>query len=289
MAVAAALADNNPAPAREKAARESLPFNLPDCPSSPALPPTCSALTATHFLEAFGFGPPLSCQTSPLSAGGYAPAAAASLPPHLHSSCAVVAHSLYSTCPEALRATRAWCRDNGRPFSFHLAECLEETLFLREGRGELHRFFAYRVLPGNWQAPGLDPTPFAERLGLLGPDTLAVHCTQCDAKDIDILGKNRVSCCLCPRSNARIGTGIAPARHMAKAGILLCLGTDGLSSAPDLDMGGEMRAVRDTWGFSPQAILRMATLNGAHALGLSRMLGSLEPGKRAALSFVKDM
>jgi cytosine/adenosine deaminase-related metal-dependent hydrolase len=75
---------------------------------------------------------------------------------------------------------------------------------------------------------------------------------------------------------------------MAKAGILLCLGTDGLSSNPDLDMGKEMRAARETWGFSPQAVLRMATLNGACALGLSRSLGSLEPGKRAAVSLLPD-
>jgi cytosine/adenosine deaminase-related metal-dependent hydrolase len=211
---------------------------------------------------------------------------ASTLPEHLHSSCAISAHSLYSTRSATVQAIHGWCRDNKRIFSLHLAECPEETLFLREGRGELYDFFADRLLPPDWQAPGLAPTPLAERLGVLGPNTLAVHCTQCREKDIDILQRNRVSCCLCPRSNAFIGTGRAPAMEIAKAGILLCLGTDGLSSTQDLDMGKEMRAAREDWGFSPQALLRMATLNGAHALGLSRNLGSLEPGKRAAVSLL---
>jgi cytosine/adenosine deaminase-related metal-dependent hydrolase len=245
-------------------------------------------LTATHFLEAFGFGQPRSSLPSALAAGGHAPPAVSDLPERLHSSCAVSAHSLYGTSPAALQAVSGWCRDNARPFSLHLAECPEETLFLRAGRGALCEFFKTRVLPADWQAPGLAPTSFAERLGLLGPNTLAVHCVQCDEKDIAVLHRNRVNCCLCPRSNAVIGTGCAPARKMAEAGLLLCLGTDGLSSNQDLRMNREMRAARETWGFSPQAVLRMATLNGAHALGLSRSLGSLEPGKRAAVSLIPD-
>jgi cytosine/adenosine deaminase-related metal-dependent hydrolase len=247
-----------------------------------------SCLTATHFLEAFGFSGPSPGLPASLAAGGYAPPAVCTLPEHLHSSCALSAHSLYSTHPAALKATRQWCRENNRPFSVHLAECPEETIFLREGRGQLYDFFRERILPADWQRPGLAPTAFAERLGLLGPDTLAVHCVQCEKEDISTLQRNGTNCCLCPRSNAFIGAGRAPAGEMAKAGLLLCLGTDGLSSNLDLDMGNEMRAARKDWGFSPQAVLRMATLNGAHALGLSRTLGSLEPGKRAAVSLIPE-
>jgi cytosine/adenosine deaminase-related metal-dependent hydrolase len=246
------------------------------------------SLTATHFLEAFGFAKPRSFPHPALAADGHAPPVAATLPDSLHPSCAVSAHSLYSTHPSALQAVCGWCRDRNRPFSLHLAESPEETLFLREGRGELYEFFKARVLPEDWRAPGCSPTSFAELLGLLGPNTLAVHCTQCEEKDIEILQRNKVNCCLCPRSNAFIGTGRAPAMKMAKAGILLCLGTDGLSSNQDVRMDREMRAAQAMWEFSPRAVLRMAALNGAHALGLSRSLGSLEPGKRATVSLMTD-
>jgi cytosine/adenosine deaminase-related metal-dependent hydrolase len=289
-AVAEALSRSDPPKYAAEAPDAGRDFPPP--PSRDSFPdrhrPEAPPLTATHFLEAFGFGLPRSSLPPALAAGGHAPPAASGLPEHLHSSCAVCAHSLYSTSPTILQAVSGWCQDNARPFSLHLAECPEETLFLRAGRGDLCEFFKARVLPADWRAPGLAPTSFAEHLGLLGPNTLAVHCVQCDEKDIAALRRNGVNCCLCPRSNAFIGTGRAPAREMAEAGLLLCLGTDGLSSNQDLHMSREMRAVQETWGFSPQAVLRMATLNGAHALGLSRSLGSLEPGKRAAVSFIPD-
>jgi cytosine/adenosine deaminase-related metal-dependent hydrolase len=290
LAVAEVLAQGDPPENGGKATESGREFLPPPQRDSlrDRLSPAPPALSATHFLEAFGFAQPSSPLPPALAAGGHAPPAAATLPEYLYPSCAISAHSLYSTCAATLQAVRGWCRENKRPFSLHLAESFEETLCLREGRGALYQFLQARLLPADWRAPGLAPTPFAARLGLLGPDTLAIHCTQCEAKDISTLQQNGVSCCLCPRSNAFIGTGRAPALDMADAGILLCLGTDGLSSNQDLDMGREMRAAQKIWGFSPQAVLRMATLNGAHALGLSRKLGSLEPGKLAAVSLISD-
>jgi cytosine/adenosine deaminase-related metal-dependent hydrolase len=239
----------------------------------------------THFLEVLGFGPPELEETLPkaIAAQGYAPLCAAALPEEVFLHCAVSGHALYSTSPEGLRAALAWCQEQDRPFSLHLAESIDEDECLRRGRGPLHDLLAESMLPPGWSAPGLGAVEYAERLGLLTPRTLAVHCVRCSDTDIERLARSGSAVCLCPRSNVHIGVGKAPADAMAEAGILLCLGTDGLSSNHDLDMRRELAALRDEYGFSPRAALRIATINGAAALGLP-LLGTLEPGKAACFS-----
>ena len=237
----------------------------------------------THFLEILGFGPAAPSGSVPeeLAAQGYCPEAAATLPPDRHPWCAVSGHALYSTSPEALRAAFAWCRERERPFSMHLAECPEEDDCLLYGKGDLHDLLRRGLMPPDWRHPGMLPVGYADSLGLLGPHTLAVHCVRCSPGDVATLARASASVCLCPRSNRFIGVGQAPAEIMAENGLLLCLGTDSLASNHDLDMRQEMWTAQEFWGFSDQAVLRMATVNAAHALGLSH-LGSLTPGKAAA-------
>jgi len=239
----------------------------------------------THFLEVLGFGPPEPEGALPkaVAAQGYAPLCAVALPEEALLHCAVSGHALYSTAPEGLRAALAWCEEQRRPFSLHLAESIEEQECLRRGTGTLHDLLAVSILPPGWSAPGLGAVEYAERLGLLSAQTLAVHCVQCSDADIERLAASGTAVCLCPRSNAYIGVGKARADAMAEAGIALCLGTDGLSSNRDLDMRRELAALRDAHGFSPQAALRIATVNGAAVLGLP-LLGTLEPGKAACFS-----
>jgi cytosine/adenosine deaminase-related metal-dependent hydrolase len=224
-----------------------------------------------------------------LAANGYAPAVAATLPRSRYKDCAIAGHALYSTSPEALGAAHAWCLDNKKTFSLHLAEFPEETELLLHGRGALYDYIPGVLLPGDWQPPRERPVVYAHALGLLGPQTLAIHCTQCTSEDVAVLASTGTSCCLCPRSNEYIGTGEAPAREMADAGILLCLGTDGLSSNDDLDITKEMNVAGKRWGFSRRAQLRMVTVNAAHALGISARLGSLEPGKSAFFSVFSEV
>ena len=247
----------------------------------------------THFLEVLGFSPPedgalsaggaLPALPRAIAAQGYAPSCAATLPEDAYPHCALSGHALYSTAPEGLRAALAWCGERDRPFSLHLAESQEEEECLRRGSGALYDFMAASLLPSGWSAPGLGAVEYAGRLGLLTPQTLAVHSVQCSGADIERLARAGAAVCLCPGSNAYIGVGKAPALAMAGAGITLCLGTDGLSSNHDLDMRRELALLRDTYGFSPQAALRVATVNGAAVLGLP-LLGTLEPGKAACFS-----
>ena len=239
----------------------------------------------THFLEVLGAEPPNPEGALPkaIAADGYAPLCAATLPEDVLPHCAVAGHALYSTVPEGLRAASAWCEERRRPFSLHLAESEEEQECLRRGTGMLYDMLAESLLPSGWSAPGLGAVEYAERLGLLTPRTMAVHCVQCSDADIERLARRKAAVCLCPRSNGYIGVGKAPAGAMADAGIVLCLGTDGLSSNRDVDMRGELAALRAEHGFSPRAALRIATVNGAAVLGLP-LLGTLDPGKAACFS-----
>lgn len=243
----------------------------------------------THFLEVLGFmpesGPEPGAQALPeaIAAGGYTPACVGDLPEDVYRHCAVSGHALYSTAPEGLRAALDWCERHERPFSLHLAESEEEEQCLEYGRGALHALLAPVMLPRGWAAPGQRAVAYAERLGLLTPRTMAVHCVQCSDTDIERIARAGASVCLCPRSNAYIGVGRAPAGKMARAGIRLCLGTDGLSSNHDLDLRRDVEALCADHDFSPQAALRVATVNGAAVFGRLN-LGALEPGKAACFS-----
>jgi cytosine/adenosine deaminase-related metal-dependent hydrolase len=132
------------------------------------------------------------------------------------------------------------------------------------------------------------PVPYAADLGLLDEGTLAVHCVHLDASDIRLLAESGAHVCLCPRSNAAINVGTAPARALAEAGAPLCLGTDSLASNHDLDLWNEARALRDLpagHDLPPAALLRLLTVGGATALGRGD-IGSIVPGRRARLALL---
>jgi 5-methylthioadenosine/S-adenosylhomocysteine deaminase len=95
----------------------------------------------------------------------------------------------------------------------------------------------------------------------------------------------------CPESNLKLASGFCPVHKLLSAGINVALGTDGAASNNDLDMLGEMRTAAllakavsgEATALPAHTALRMATLNGARALGLDAETGSLQPGKAADL------
>jgi len=126
-------------------------------------------------------------------------------------------------------------------------------------------------------------------LNLLSPRLQCVHMTQINDDDIALLKEYGCHVIHCPESNLKLASGICPTTKLLDAGINVALGTDGAASNNDLDMFGEMKAAALlAKGFSqdatalpaPQA-LRMATINGAKALGIDKVTGSLEVGKAA--------
>jgi aminodeoxyfutalosine deaminase len=170
--------------------------------------------------------------------------------------------------------------------SIHLAESREESELLATGGGEWASFLVERGLGGvRFAPPGCSPVRHLERLGVLAPGLVAVHCVQVDEDDCHTLRQSGVHVALCVRSNERLGVGLPPVPRLLELGVPLCLGTDSLASVDSLNMEDEMHAVRRAYPDLPAAsIVEMATLGGARALGLPD-LGTLAPGQTAALAY----
>jgi 5-methylthioadenosine/S-adenosylhomocysteine deaminase len=136
---------------------------------------------------------------------------------------------------------------------------------------------------------GERPLARLDRLGLLGPRFQAVHMTQISDEDLEILVASNTNVIHCPESNLKLASGFCPVERLWQAGVNVAIGTDGAASNNDLDLLGETRtaallakAVAGTaTALDAHRALRMATLNGARALGMDRDIGSLELGKAA--------
>jgi len=197
-------------------------------------------------------------------------------------------HAPHTTSAPLLRALAGRAVASGRPLSLHVAESEAETALLGDGSGPFPALYRERDFwDERWRPPGQSPVEYLDRLGVLSDRTLAVHAVQLGQRDQSILQARRSTVVTCPRSNRRLGVGLAPVPTLLAKGIPVALGTDSLASAPDLDMLKEMAALREEHpSLRPAAVLRMATLNGAQALGFGDRLGSIEPGKLAELVVV---
>jgi 5-methylthioadenosine/S-adenosylhomocysteine deaminase len=141
------------------------------------------------------------------------------------------------------------------------------------------------------QRYGMRPLARLERLGLLSPRLVAVHMTQLNEDEMARCLEYGVHVVHCPESNLKLASGFCQVQKLVDAGINVALGSDGAASNNDLDMLGEMRSAAllgkavaaNASAVSAAQVLRMATLNGARALGLEQELGSIEVGKSADL------
>jgi 5-methylthioadenosine/S-adenosylhomocysteine deaminase len=141
---------------------------------------------------------------------------------------------------------------------------------------------------------GQRPLARLDTLGLLSPALSAVHMTQLQDDEIARLAAAGASVVHCPESNLKLASGFCPVQKLLDAGVNVALGTDGTASNNDLDMLGEMRTAallakavyNDAAALPAHAVLRMATLNGARALGMGDETGSLVTGKWADIAAV---
>jgi len=133
------------------------------------------------------------------------------------------------------------------------------------------------------------PLQRLEELGLLSNRLIAVHMTQLDTEDINLVAQNGVNVAHCPESNLKLASGFCPVFDLDQANINIALGTDSAASNNNLDMLGEMRTaallakgvVGDCSVMPANKILEMATINSAKALGIDNVTGSLTNGKDA--------
>jgi 5-methylthioadenosine/S-adenosylhomocysteine deaminase len=181
-------------------------------------------------------------------------------------------HAPYTVSDSSLRTISTLAAELDIPVHIHL----------HETRGEIERSLAEH---------GVRPLERLARLGLVGPNLVAVHAVHLDNAEIDQLAKQGASVVHCPSSNLKLASGFAPVHSLLKKGVNVALGTDGAASNNRLDMFQEMRTAAllakavgdDAQAMPAQAALRAATLNGAKALGLEKITGSIEPGKAADL------
>ncbi len=155
-------------------------------------------------------------------------------------------------------------------------------IHLQETQDEIHQSLIQHQLR---------PVQRLQNLGLLGPNLIAVHAVHLKPDEMAVLAQQGCHVAHCPTSNLKLASGIAPVSAMLEHGINVGIGSDSAASNNRLDLFQEMRlAALLAKGTSGRAdvlpafeALRMATLNGARALGLEDSLGSLQPGKAADL------
>ena len=135
---------------------------------------------------------------------------------------------------------------------------------------------------------GMRNIAYLDSVGISGPNVMLAHCVHLSEAELELLRHTRTNVAHCPSSNLKLGSGIAPVTDMLERGISVSLGADGAPCNNRLDMFTEMRtaALLQKALHGPEVLtaaqtLRMATIDGARALGLDDQIGSLEVGKRA--------
>lgn len=187
----------------------------------------------------------------------------------------VCAHSPYTCSKQTLRKAKDITEKYNIPLHIHVAETRQEVEDITT-------------------RTGLSPAAYLYSIGLLDRNVIAAHSVWLNPKDIELYARTRTSVAHCPKSNLKLASGIADTDAYLKAGINVGIGTDGTASNNTLDMVEETRfaaLLPKGVHYNPEAVsaktaLRMSTINGAKALGLNHLTGSLEPGKRADLIVV---
>jgi cytosine/adenosine deaminase-related metal-dependent hydrolase len=236
-----------------------------------------SPLAGVVFFEQLGF------RTDDAAArAADAAAALRRLPPSDRIRACVAPHAPYSVSPEFLRAIG---RLDANVVTIHLGESKQEIQFLRDGTGAWREILeSLGVWEDRWTPPACGPVEYLARVGLLDARLLAVHGVQLSDEELSRLAAAGATIVTCPRSNMWTGAGAAPVDRFYRSGVRVAVGTDSLASVDDLNVFNELAAMRAAApDVKASRLLESATRSGADALGFGADLGTIEPGKRAAL------
>lgn len=184
-------------------------------------------------------------------------------------------HAPYTCDDGFMRVVSGEAKKNGMRIHVHLSESVSEIEQIQEKYG-------------------CTPIEMADKNGLFDVPAVAAHCVQITDKDMDILKEKNVSVVTNPASNMKLGNGFAPVAKLLEKGINVCLGTDGAASNNSLNMFHELSLltlIHKGVNKTPQCVsaregFRIATINGAKALGLEQEIGSIEAGKKADLAIL---
>lgn len=199
--------------------------------------------------------------------------------------------SAYTVSPKLFYELSLLARKENLYYSFHLAESPDEYDFVKYGSSMLANEFRDEMGWSDilWQPMGTSPTKYLEQWDVFEGRAIAAQCVAISQADIDILKKYNVAIAHCPKSNAKLGTGVAPLVDFLNRGLRVGLGTGSLASNNTMDLFDEMRTAlliqrgfnKSVEGLNADKFVRMATLGGAEVLGMDSRIGSLEAGKQA--------
>lgn len=190
-------------------------------------------------------------------------------------------HTLYTTHEDAIRALLESAKRHGTLTSLHIAEHAQERRAVENGDGPVPEWLGARAK--QWPIwPKVPLFDYADRLGALSPMVLLVHLTEARPDELARIAAKGAPVVMCPRSNLFIEMKLPPLLAVLEAGIEPALGTDSLASNASLDVLAEAKAFADRFpGVAPTALFKMATWNGARALGrtdLGRFAKGARPG-----------
>ena len=197
-------------------------------------------------------------------------------------------HAPYSTLPELLQLTARAAKRKKMLVSVHVAESVQEFEMFRTARGGMFQWMG-RNERNNSDCGLGSPVAHLARNRLLGENVLAIHVNCLARGDATLLAKNKTHVVHCPSSHEYFRHPPFERARLANAGVNLCLGTDSLATTlksgrklPELDMFAEMRELANhDREVSPAEILRMATINGARALGMAGKIGERSANAQA--------
>jgi cytosine/adenosine deaminase-related metal-dependent hydrolase len=184
-----------------------------------------------------------------------------------------------STCSsEVLKAAYLIDSSYQVPFTLHTAEMDYEMKYFE-------------------QKYSMTPAQYLDHIGVLGEDTLAAHCIHMTKEDLDLFKRKGARVAHCIGSNTKAAKGVAPVTEMMERSIPVGLGTDGPASGNTLDILTQMKLfadfhkneTKDRSVFPAETIVSLATIEGAKAMGLHLITGSLEPGKQADLVLIETL
>jgi 5-methylthioadenosine/S-adenosylhomocysteine deaminase len=190
---------------------------------------------------------------------------------------AVAPHAIYTNTPETLKAARALADRYAKPLVIHLAETRKEN------DDALARYH-------------MSPTAALDSMGVLKNWTIAAHGVWLNDGDLGILKINGVGISHNPSSNMKLASGVAPVVKMLDMGIAVGLGTDGVAGSnndtdlmQEIDLAAKLQKVAtgDPRALPAEQAFAMATILGARAIGMEKLIGSLEPSKRADLIAIR--
>jgi len=204
-------------------------------------------------------------------------------------------HAPYTVCAPQLEMISRFAIDEKLPLMMHAAETSMEVSLLREGKGPFADGLRSRNI--DWQVPGVSTIQFLNDHGILNTHPLLAHCIHVDDADIQIMKSTGTRVAHCPKSNAKLGHGVAPLLKFVKNDLDVGIGSDSVASNNICDLFEESRfallisrlQAEETTSrafLDAGDALRIATTGGAAALGWDAEIGSLRQGARADFAVV---